>query len=63
MIDILQANLEDLVTGIQSCVSKLKISDQQGENIDIVVSLVCGTIEQLNNLVDSHGMPAVPHDF
>ena len=45
MMDVLQAHSEKLAENITEHVSNLKITDQQGKNVDVVVSLICGGIE------------------
>ena len=41
----------------------LKIMKHNGENVETVVSLICGLFSRLRNLVDARGQSELPEDF
>ena len=63
MMDILQETSDKLADNIVDRIKKLKISDQQGENVEVIVSLTRSAIKQLENLRDHNGNSLMPLDF
>ena len=63
MMDILQETSDKLADNIVDHIKKLKISDQQGKNVETIVSLTHSAIKQLKNLWDHNGNSLMPLDF
>ena len=63
MMDVLQEASDTLADNIVDRIKKLKISDQQGEDVSVIVNLTCSAIKQLENLHDHHGNSLMPIDF